>query len=71
MGLFLGFMYTEEWDSILSLFMFLIYIDKGYWDTDFAAHYEILTLAGFPISGIFMPYKIVEYNLIKTCSVFI
>lgn len=43
-GLFLGFIYTKETDSIPSLFMFLIYNDKGYQDTDFAVHYEILLL---------------------------
>lgn len=48
MGLFLDFIYTEDSDSILSLFMFLIYIDKGYQDTEFAVHYEILL---FPTSN--------------------
>lgn len=43
-GLFWGFIYTEELDSIISLFMFLIYIDKGYQNTDFTVHYEILLL---------------------------
>lgn len=43
-GLVLGFIYTEGLDSILSLFMFLIYIDKGYQDIEFAVHYEILHL---------------------------
>lgn len=41
-GLVLDFIYTEGLD--LSLFMFLIYIDKGYQDTEFAVHYEILHL---------------------------